>query len=158
MAGGAGLVAIAAVCSNGVIGADGDQPWRNRDDFARFRRLTMGQVLIMGRKTYQAIGRPLPGRRTIVLTRSASWSAAGVEVAGDLDDALRLADGDQTVFNCGGGEVYRLGWDRTTRLEITEVHTALPGDITFPAIDPREWVEIERIPRDGFDWVSYDRR
>ena len=155
------LVAIAAVCANGVVGAGGDQPWRNREDFARFRRLTMGQVLIMGRRTYDAIGRPLPGRHTIVITRNPDWPVPqGVHVAGDLDDALQIADTewpDATRFVAGGGEIWRLAWTAITRLELTEVDEALPGDVTFPVIDPGQWTEIAREPRDGFSWVSYTR-
>jgi dihydrofolate reductase len=155
------VVAIAAVCANGVIGGHGDQPWKNRTDFARFRRLTMDHVLIMGRRTYAAIGRPLPGRHTVVLTRDPGWSAAGIEVAGDLDAALGLAGEhwpDSTVFIGGGGEIYRLALPRTSRLELTEVEADCPGDVTFPAVDPTVWREAEREPQDGFAWVTYRRR
>jgi dihydrofolate reductase len=156
------LVAIAAVCSNGVVGADGDQPWRNRDDFARFRRLTTGHVLIMGRRTYDAIGRPLPGRHTIVITRNPDWPAPdGVRVAAGLPDALKIAKAewpDATWFVAGGGEIWRLAWPLITRLELTEVEAALPGDVTFPDVDPEQWVEVARESRDGFAWVSYVSR
>jgi len=157
-----GLVAIAAVCSNGVVGADGDQPWRNREDFARFRRLTIGHVLIMGRRTYDAIGRPLPGRHTIVITRNPSRSVAGeVRVASGLAEALEIAEAewpDATWFVAGGGQVWRLAWPMITRLELTEVAAALPGDVTFPEVDPARWIEVAREPRDGFAWVSYVAR
>lgn len=154
------VVAIAAVCSNGVIGADHDQPWRSPVDFKRFKRLTMGQVLVMGRTTFEAIGRPLPGRHTIVLTRSPDWSHDGVLAAADLDRALSLSAEywpESTVFIAGGGEVYRLAWPRTTRLEITEVDQALPGDVTFPTVDPADWREVAREPHDGFSWVTLVR-
>lgn len=154
------VVAIAAVCTNGVIGADGDQPWRNRDDFARFKRLTMNQVLVMGRLTFEAIGRALPGRHTIVLSRG-DWSHPAVETAKDLGSALALAARrwpDATVFIAGGGEIYRLALPLTTRLEITEVDQTLPGEVTFPEIDPAVWQEASREPRDGFSWVTYRRR
>lgn len=154
------IVAIAAVCANRVIGADGDQPWKHRDDFARFKRLTVGHVLIMGRRTFAAIGRPLAGRHTVVLTRAADWSADGVEVARDLDTAFALA-ADRwpaaVVFIAGGGEVYRLALARTTRLELTEIDVACPGDVTFPEVDPDRWQVVAREPRDGFAWVTYRR-
>lgn len=155
------VVAIAAVCANGVIGGDGDQPWKNRVDFARFKRLTMDQVLIMGRRTYAAIGRALPGRHTVVLTRTPDWSADGVEVVTDLDAALDLAARrwpGATVFIGGGGEIYRLALPRTTRLELTLVEATCPGDVTFPAVDPAVWQEDAREPQDGFAWVTYRRR
>ena len=154
------IVAIAAVCANRVIGGDGDQPWRDRDDFARFKRLTMGQVLIMGRKTFAAIGRPLPGRHTVVLTRDPDWSANGIHSVTDLDAALALATRrwpEATVFIAGGGEIYRLALPRTNRLELTEVDQDCPGDVTFPDVDPAEWLEVAREPRDGFAWVTYSR-
>jgi dihydrofolate reductase len=154
------VVAIAAVCANGVIGDGTDQPWTDRDDFARFKRLTLGHVLVMGRRTFEAIGRPLPGRHTVVLTRTVDWSAAGVAVAADLDTAFALAARawpDATVFVAGGGQVYREALPRTTRLELTEVDQDCPGTVTFPAVDPAQWRETDRERRTGFSWVGYDR-
>ena len=130
------VVAIAAVGANRVIGDGRTQPWSDRDDFARFRRLTMDQVLIMGRRTHEAIGRPLKGRHTVVLSRTAV-ALPGVDVAASLDRALDLVRDrwpGRTVFVAGGGEVYRLAWPTTTRLEITAVHQDLPGTVTFPEL------------------------
>jgi len=154
------VVIIAAVCANGVIGDGADQPWKDCDDFARFKRLTMGHVLIMGRRTFEAIGRPLPGRHTVVLSRDPNWSADGVEVAADLDAAFALAARarlDATVFIAGGGQVYRQALPRTTRLELTLVEQDCAGDVTFPELPPDQWREVSREPRAGFSWVSYDR-
>ncbi|MDN5724768.1 MAG: dihydrofolate reductase [Propionibacteriales bacterium] len=159
------VIMIAAVLANGVIGADGDQPWSHPDDFARFKRLTMGGVLIMGRKTYEAIGRPLPGRQTLVLTRDTDFKPGDAtpdqaRTVASLDEALALAGAefaDRTVWILGGGEVYRQAMDRADRLEITHAHTTMPGDVTFPTIAPRVWVEVDRVDRDAFSWVTYDR-
>lgn len=153
------VVGIAAVARNGVIGSGNDIPWRIREDWARFKSLTMGQVLIMGRKTYDSIGRPLPGRTTLVITRDRMWRGDGVLVVPTLDEAFdRAAEIDpETIFVAGGGEVYRAAWDRLTRLEITEVDAEPDGDVTFPTIQADEWAESERVPGSGFAFVSYRR-
>lgn len=158
------IVAIAAVASNGVIGADGAIPWRLTGDLPRFKRLTKGHVLIMGRKTYDSIGRPLPDRTTIVITRNPDWTAPGhdeVEVVDSLKAALdRAADVDPegpTVI-AGGGDIYRAVLDLCDRLEITEVHAEPDGDATFPSIDPTVWTETARDDdHDGFSWVTLRR-
>lgn len=166
----ADIVAIAAVARNGVIGSGNDIPWRIREDWVRFKALTMGQVLIMGRKTYDSIGRPLPGRTTLVITRDRMWrpSTGSGNVAGgsgnmagvaSLDEAFaRAAEvGPQTIFVAGGGEIYRAAWDRLTRLEITEVEIEPDGDVTFPVIDGADWAEVDRVPGAGFAFVTYRR-
>lgn len=154
------IVAIAAVARNGVIGAGADIPWRIPEDWQRFKRLTMGQTLIMGRKTYDSIGRPLPGRRTMVITRDPEWSREGVEVAGDVGSALALAAAhrSQTIFVAGGGEIYRAAWALLTGLEITEVNATPDGDVTFPPIPAAEWIETARDQHPGFAFVTYCRR
>jgi len=156
------VVAVAAVARNGVIGADGAIPWHLQGDLPRFKRITKGHVLIMGRKTYDSIGRPLPGRSTIVITRNPDWSADGVEAVDSLDRALERAaqiDPDGPVFIAGGGDIYRAALDRTDRLEITEVDLEPQGDATFPEIDHDQWLVSARDDdHDGFAWVSYVRR
>ena len=153
------IVGIAAVARNGVIGSGNDIPWRIAEDWQRFKRLTMGQVLIMGRKTYDSIGRPLPGRTTFVITRDRMWRGDGVRVVPALDEAFEQAAllDPATIFVAGGGEIYRAAWDRLTRLEITEVDQTPPGEVTFPEIDPADWSEISREDHDGFSFVSYRR-
>lgn len=151
------ITLIAAVAENDVIGADGDLAWRNSEDLRRFKNLTVGHPVIMGRRTFASIGRPLPGRRNIVLTRSPDWSADGVEVARSLDEALGLAGG-QDVFVLGGGDVYAQTIDVADRLEITHVELELPGDTRFPAIAPATWERVKVDHRDGFSWVTYRRR
>jgi dihydrofolate reductase len=159
MSGAPAVTAIAAVARNGVIGADNAIPWRLEGDFPRVRRLTMGGVLVMGRKTYDSIGRPLPGRDSCVVTRNPDWQAPGVQVFGSVDAAVdaALATGKQ-VWIFGGGEIYRQAWPRTTALEITHVDAAPEGDAYFPEIDVAQWQEVSREERDGFAWVRYERR
>ena len=153
------VIGIAAVARNGVIGAGNDIPWRIPEDWRRFRELTTGQVLIMGRKTWASIGRALPGRTTFVITRDRMWRGDGVRAVPVLEEAFEQAAllAPATVFVAGGGEIYRAAWDRLTGLEITEVDQSPPGDVTFPEIDPAEWVETSRESRPGFSFVSYRR-
>jgi dihydrofolate reductase len=148
------IVMVAAVAANGVIGAHGDIPWRIPEDFAHFKRITLGHTLVMGRATYDSIGRPLPGRTTIVLTRDPSWTADGVLVAHDLDAALALAaDLPGDVVIAGGSHVYAEAMTRADEQVLTEVHQAPEGDTFYPAFDRADWVETGREARDGFDWV-----
>ena len=152
---------IAAVARNGVIGADGDLPWRIPEDFAFFKRTTMGHPLVMGRATFDSIGRPLPGRRSIVITRTRNWRHDGVQVAGSMPVALDLASsgrGGEEIFVIGGGQIYRLAMPLADRLLITEVDLEPEGDVTFPDIDPETWVEASRDERAGFAFVEYRRR
>ena len=149
--------AVVAVASNGVIGRDNDLPWRLPDDLKRFKALTMGRTLLMGRRTFDSIGRPLPGRQTVVLTRQTDWKHDGVTVLHTLDQARTLL-ASQDVVLAGGGELYREFWGEMDRLEITHVHRAVEGDVYLPAIDPAEWQEAAREDRPEFSWVTYQRR
>ncbi|HZX05861.1 dihydrofolate reductase [Kribbella sp.] len=148
------IILIAAVGRNGVIGRDNDLPWRIREDLQRFKQLTLGHTLIMGRKTYDSIGRPLPGRRTVVVTRQPDWSADGVDVVHTLEDALTY---DGTLYVAGGGDIYRQALPYAGTLELTEVAQSPDGDVTFPKLDPTAWTETAREPHDGFAFVSYRR-
>ena len=142
------ITLIAAVARNGVIGADGDMPWRLSTDLKRFKALTLGKPLIMGRRTFQSIGKPLPGRTNIVVTRDESFSHDGVLVAHTVDDALlaaaRAPGGTAEICVIGGGELYRQTIDRAERLCITHVDAAPPGDTLFPLIDPGCWRAISQ--------------
>lgn len=141
------LTLVAAVADNGVIGADGSIPWRIPADFAHFKALTLGHVLVMGRATYESIGRPLPGRTTIVLTRDPSWSAEGVVVATTLDSALELAAGiDDEVFVVGGASVYAEALPVADAQVLTEVHLSPQGDTYYPDFDRVAWIEERREP------------
>ena len=151
---------LAAVGRNRVIGRDNDLPWRLPEDLAHFKAVTMGHTLVMGRRTFDSIGRPLPGRRTVVVTRQPGWSHDGVEVAHSLPEALRRAvgDGDTEVFVVGGGQVYAEAMPVATRLLLTEVEQSPEGDTLFPEVDPDLWSETARDQRDGFAFVTYQRR
>lgn len=144
------IALVAAVARNGVIGADNGLIWKLSSDQKRFRALTWGKPLLMGRKTFESIGRPLPGRATIVVTRSADFAPPGARVAHDVDAALSLADeiGRQMsadeIMVAGGGEIYRQTIDRADRLYLTEVDLAPEGDSHFPAIDAGLWREEKR--------------
>jgi dihydrofolate reductase len=141
------LTLVAAVADNGVIGNAGDIPWRIPADFAHFKALTLGHVLVMGRATYASIGWPLPGRTTIVLTRDPGWSADGVLVATSLDHALeQAADLPGEVFVAGGAAVYADALERAHAQVLTEVHLSPEGDTRYPDFDRSEWVEKRREP------------
>lgn len=143
-----GLFAIYARAANGTIGRDGALPWHLPADLRHFKRLTSGRAMIMGRKTFDSLGGPLPGRRHIVLTRDAAWRAEGAEVAGDVAAALALAGPDAAVI--GGAAVFAALLPHCTRVELTEIHADYPGDVTMPPLGP-EWREVarEEHPADG---------
>ncbi len=147
---------VAAVARNGVIGVDGALPWRLPGDLRRFKDLTMGHTLVMGRRTYESIGRPLPGRRTVVVTRNPDWSAEGVVVASSVEKALAVA-GDSQIFVVGGAEVYAQALEVADVLELTEVEADPDGDTHFPPVRWTEWREVARLPQDGFSFVTYHR-
>ncbi len=148
------LTLLVARSRNGVIGADNQLPWHLPEDLRRFRALTMGQPIIMGRKTWDSIGRPLPGRRSIVVTRSPEWRVEGAEVANSIGDALALCAGVERAFIVGGGELYAATLHLATHIELTEVDLEVIGDVRFPTIDPLVWRETAREP--GFSaGISY---
>ena len=155
------VTAVLARAANGTIGIDGGLPWRLPADLRRFKALTLGKPMIMGRRTFESLPGLLPGRRHIVLTRRADWSAQGAEVAHDANEALDLA-GAGEVSIVGGAEVYRLMLPHTTRIELTEVHADVDGDTHLPPFGP-EWREIAREdhPADGntpaYSFVTLER-
>ncbi len=151
------IVAIAAVADNGVIGSGEDMLWHIPEDFKRFKRVTSGNTLIFGRRTHEQIGRVLPDRRIIVVTRSPDWSADGVEVAHSVEEALTMAaDTPERICYVGGGaEIYAAAWPYLTELDITNVHQTPEGSATFPLVTRREWTEISREPHVGYDFVQF---
>jgi dihydrofolate reductase len=152
------VVLVAAVARNGVIGDGPDIPWRIPGEQAEFKRLTLGHTLLMGRTTYESIGRPLPGRTTIVLTRDAAWRADGVLVAHDLDEALRLAEGlPGDVVVAGGAQVYAAAMASADEQVLTEVHLRPEGDVHYPAFPAAEWTEVGREPGRAYDRVRWVR-
>lgn len=149
---------VAAVGANGVIGRNGGLPWRLPEDMAHFKALTLGHVLVMGRRTYDSIGRPLPGRTTVVLTADADWRAGGVLKAGDITEALALARSvDDQVFVVGGARLYEAALPHADRLVITHVEAEPAGDTWFPAVDWSQWQEVRRESYAGFAIVTYER-
>ncbi|NML29499.1 dihydrofolate reductase [Paraburkholderia antibiotica] len=161
------LTLIVARASNGVIGRDNQLPWRLPEDLKFFKRTTMGAPIIMGRKTHESIGRPLPGRRNIVVTRDASRRYQGCDTATNLDDALRLAGQDQApqAFLIGGAQLYQEGLQHADKLIVTEIAADFDGDATFPVIDRAVWEEIAReahhsnAPNDfDYAFVTYQRK
>jgi dihydrofolate reductase len=148
---------VAAHARNRVIGAGNRLPWHLPEDLPRFKRLTMGAPVIMGRKTHESIGKALPGRRNIVVTRRPGATWAGCEVAGSLDAALALAGDVPEVFVIGGAELYRLALPHADRLYLTLIDADYAGDAFFPEIDPTQWRETAREPRAGFAFVTYQR-
>jgi dihydrofolate reductase len=158
---------IAAVATNRVIGKGNALPWRLPADLARFKRLTLGHHLVMGRRTFESIGRPLPGRTTVVLTRREAYEPGGVRVAASLDEALDTAAGagDDEAFVAGGAEVYRRALDRADRMYLTVVHGRVEGDAFFPEYDASAWAIVGREEHETDDrnpfrlsFVTYDRR
>jgi dihydrofolate reductase len=135
---------IVAVADNGVIGRDNALPWHLPDDLKRFKRLTMGKPMIMGRKTFESIGKPLPGRLNIVVTRDTNYRREGVVVVHGTDQALEAAAGAPEVMVIGGADLFRLFLPHAGRIHLTRVHGTIEGDVTWPALDIRQWEVIER--------------
>jgi len=136
------LTIIVAAAENGVIGVEGGLPWRLSSDLKRFKSLTMGKSMLMGRTTFESIGRALPGRRSVVLTRREEWSAPGAETAHGLDEALAMVEAEGEAFVIGGGELYRQTLPLASVVELTRVRAAVVGDVTFPSLDAREWERV----------------
>lgn len=154
---GQSLTLVAAKGRNDVIGDGTAMPWHLPEDLRHFKTTTMGGTLLMGRRTYDSIGRALPGRTTIVVTRDREWTAPGVVVTHSLAEALHVA-GDTEVFVAGGGEIYEQTIEHAHRLVITEVDLEPAGEVRFPPIDPATWHEVSREPREGLTFVRYERR
>ncbi len=165
------LAVIAAVADNGVIGRDNQLPWHLPEDLKYFKRVTLGKPIIMGRKTFDSIGRPLPGRSNIVVTRQPDWRAAGVVVAHSLAAALELAatrlpppqplklqtgpEARPEAMLIGGAELYAEGIGRAERLYLTRVHASVDGDAYFPLLDPGQWREVWRQDHCASDGTSH---
>ncbi|MDT0513216.1 dihydrofolate reductase [Halomonas sp. LES1] len=164
------IAMIAAMDRNRVIGVDNALPWYLPEDLKFFKRMTQAKPLVMGRKTFDSIGRPLPGRLNIVVTRDQSFQHDGIRVCHDIASALTLADqqatidGVEEIMVMGGAEIYAQALPHASRLYLTEVNVEVEGDARFPEIDPAEWVEVQRVagsPAEGqpaYDFVEYRRR
>jgi dihydrofolate reductase len=165
------LAFVVAVAKNGVIGRNGGLPWRLSTDLKHFKALTVGKPIVMGRRTWDSIGRPLPGRETIVITRDPDFSAEGVRVANSIEAGLELAQEEaarlhaDTIMIVGGSDIFAALLERADTIHLTEVDLTPEGDIKFPLLDPAQWVEIacEVPPRAANDeanvrFVTYARR
>ncbi len=151
------LSIIVAAAENRVIGRDGGLPWHLSKDLKRFKKLTLGHALVMGRKTFESIGRPLPRRRSVVLSRDPVYRPPGAETAGSLEGALeRLArDGEAEVFVIGGAEVFAEALPLAERLYLTRVHARVEGDVCFPEFDPAAWRLVSSERHDADDRHAY---
>lgn len=159
------LTLIVARARNGVIGRDNQLPWRLPEDLAHFKRTTMGRPIVMGRKTWESIGRPLPGRRSLVVSRDPHYGAPGAEVVSSLDEALARTAAEPEVFVIGGAQLYAAAASRAQRLVLTQIDADFEGDAHFAAPDPAHWHEVAREHHGpaagrawGFDFVTYERR
>jgi dihydrofolate reductase len=161
---------IVAMAKNRVIGVEGKLPWYLPEDLQFFKRMTQAKPLVMGRKTFESIGKPLPNRLNIVVTRDTRWHKKGVRVCRCLEDALALADQQATIeaaeeiMVMGGGQIYAEAMPFVERLYITEVDIEVEGDTYFPEVDPQWWQEAQRVPgspqhgQPAYDFVVYERR
>ncbi|MCU0891237.1 MAG: dihydrofolate reductase [Sandarakinorhabdus sp.] len=162
------ITLVVARARNGVIGKDNAMPWHLPTDLKRFKAITVGKPVVMGRKTFESIGRPLPGRHNIVLTRQVGWTADGVTVVPNLAEAVAAAGLDPrtrgAIMIIGGAEIYALALPVATRIELTEVDAEPEGDTFLPAFDPARWREVAREThppegeRPGFAFVTLERR
>ena len=155
---------IVAASANNVIGTDGDLPWRLSDDLKRFKALTMGKPIVMGRKTWDSIGRPLPGRQNIVITRQKDFAAEGCDVVGSVAEALAAAGDAADIMVIGGSQIYELFLPEADRLYLTRVHTEVDGDAFFPELGETEWrlVDEQHHAADdsnehAFSFQNYER-
>jgi dihydrofolate reductase len=146
---------IVAMAQNGVIGRDNSMPWRLPEDLKRFRAFTLGKPILMGRKTFESIGRPLEGRTNLVLTRDRSWFAHGVIVVHSVEEALTQASTSDELVVIGGAEIYRLVLPFARRIYLTHVHADVQGDITFPEFDATQWADVEYSSQPADDEHAY---
>ena len=164
------LALIAAMAQNRVVGIDNKLPWHLPEDLKYFKRITTGKAVIMGRKTYESIGRPLPNRTNIVITRSTEFSAPGIEVVNSLDAAIELAENVSLinavdeVMVIGGAQIYEAALPQADRLYLTHVHANVEGDAYFPDVDMSQWKELGREDYDAsetnpynYSFVVYDK-
>ena len=159
------LSLIAALARNRVIGIENRLPWKLPEDLAHFKALTLGHPILMGRKTFESLGRPLPGRRNIVITRNADYQPTGCEIATSIPEAVALCPGAEEIFFIGGAELYKQVLPLVDRLYLTEVHTHAQGDAWFPDYDRHAFREVSRESHTGekgdallFDLVVYERK
>jgi dihydrofolate reductase len=147
---------IVALDHKGVIGLDNALPWHLSDDLKNFKKITMGKPIVMGRKTHESIGKALPGRKNIVITRNQSYSAEGCHICNSLDEAEALCIKEQELIIIGGRAIYELGLVNAQRIYLTEVHADVMGNVFFPVFDRTEWDLLERVEYKANDKNGYD--
>ena len=147
---------VAAVAANGVIGREGGLPWHLPEDLQHFKRLTLGHPLIMGRRTWESLGKPLPGRDNIVVTRRPGYEAPGAALANSLEAALALCAGEPVVFVIGGRDLFAESLSIAAALILTEIHRDFPGDVRCPEYDRAKWRETQREAHTGADGMRFD--
>jgi dihydrofolate reductase len=147
---------VVAYARNRVIGRDNQLPWRLPGDLAHFKRSTMGCPIIMGRKTWESLGRPLPGRLNVVISRNAGYQAEGGTVCTSLEDALRACAQTPRACIIGGEQLFRMALPITDEIIATEIHADIEGDTFFPEVDPAEWEEVDRMPQPEENGLRYD--
>lgn len=150
------LSVIAAMARNRVIGIDNTLPWHLPEDLKRFKALTLGHHILMGRRTHESIGRPLPGRVTVILTRDPGYHVEGCISAHSLDEAMAACGDDAEVFCVGGAQLYAQALPRAQRLYLTEIHAEYAGDARFPAFSAAQWREVVREPHVTAEGLAYD--
>lgn len=148
---------IVAAAKNNAIGKNGRMPWHLSGDMKHFKNITWGMPVIMGRKTFESLGKPLPGRKNIVITRQPEWKAEGVVIVKNLNDALFVAKQTDAkeVFVIGGGEIYRLAFEKTKRIYLTRVNAEPEGDTFFPELNDKEWQLINQQDHEADDKNQY---
>ena len=156
---------IVAASTNNVIGSDGELPWHLPDDLRNFKRLTIGKPIVMGRKTHESIGRPLPDRRNVVISRNLGYEASGCDVVASPAAAMALLNDAEEVMIIGGGQIYAAFLPLADRIHLTRVHTEADGDVTFPDLDENEWALHSSVAHDAdathryaFDVLCFERR
>ena len=146
---------IVAASENGVIGKDGDMPWRLSADLKNFKAITLGHTIIMGRKTWDSIQRLLPGRQTVIVTRQKDFKVDGAIVVGNLEEALAATE-DESPFVVGGAEIYRLALPHVTKIYLTRVHAEIDGDTWMPEVDFSKWNKLESVSHSSGEKNSHD--
>jgi dihydrofolate reductase len=141
------ITLIVAAADNGVMGRENELPWHLPEDLRRFKRLTLGKPVVMGRKTHESIGRPLPGRHNIVVTRDQQYRREGVTVVHGVDEALRVAGDVPEIMVIGGAELFQWFLPRAGRVHLTRVHAQVPGDVMWPALDEGQWRRVHHESR-----------
>ena len=150
------LSIIVAAAENGVIGHNNNLIWHLSSDLQHFKNITTGHTVIMGRKTFESMGKALPNRRNIVITANKAYTAPGCEIVPDIESALQLAAQEEEAFIIGGGTIYRAIWEKADKLYLTRVHTAPTGDISIPEVKASEWQEISREAHSADEKNEYD--